>query len=104
MWLTVPRHQLAKSFSWMVLDQTFDNVAQPSKQLDVVQLCGLDQRCDHRPPVRSAIATREQRILAPECNRSDSSFDWIVVQVDAAVVEKPGQRGPSPERVADCLS
>jgi hypothetical protein len=45
---------------------TFQHVGQPGHGIDLVQPCGLDQRCDNRPMPPAAIGTGKQCIFAPE--------------------------------------
>jgi hypothetical protein len=50
---------------------------------------------------RSAVASREQVILAAESHGTDCAFDRIGVEFDAAVMQKARQFLPTGERIAD---
>src|SRR4051794_16968007 len=47
------------------------------------------------------IGAREQRIFSGECDRSDGSFDNVVVEFDAAVIDEERQAVPSRQGIAD---
>jgi hypothetical protein len=49
----------------------------------------------------SAIGAREQRIFSGKCDRSDGSFDNVVVEFDAAVIDEERQAVPSRQGIAD---
>ena len=51
----------------------------------------------------ASIGAREQRIFSGKCDRSDGSFDNVVVEFDAAVIDEPCQPLPTRERVADSV-
>ena len=51
----------------------------------------------------ATIGTCEQRIFAIERDGADRSFDGIVIDLDAAVVDEAGQAFPSRQGVADRL-
>jgi len=42
-------------------------------------------------------------IFSAECNRTDCPFNWVGVEVDAAIVQEARQTVPARERVADCF-
>src|SRR5690349_450821 len=52
---------------------------------------------------RPTVATREERIFARQCMRSDGTLDVIAVHLDAAVVEERNQAGPMTDGVAHGL-
>ena len=78
-------------------------VAQPSRKFDTVELGRLDRGSNDRLAICTAIATGEQAVFAAHADGPDRPLQRIVTQVSAAVVQEPGQRRPSPERVADGL-
>jgi len=49
----------------------------------------------------AAVRPREQRILSVERDRADGSFDGVVVEFDAAVVDEARQAFPARQGVAD---
>ncbi len=53
--------------------------------IDSIEFARLDQRSDNCPVLCSGIMTREERVLAIEGNRPDSSLNAVIVDLDAAV-------------------
>src|SRR6185437_5937851 len=47
------------------------------------------------------IGAREQRIFSGKCDRSDGSFDNVVVEFDAAVIDEERQAVPSRQGISD---
>ena len=88
----------------MSLDHAAQRVTQPCIGLHVVELGCFDQGRHDRPAVCPALAAGEQAVLATQSDRPDRPLDRVGVQVDAPIVEEPGQRRLAPERVADRLS
>jgi type III restriction enzyme len=58
------------------------------------------ERADGGPAGATAIRTGEQVVLAPEGDGPDGSLDWVVVEIDAAVVEEAAKGWPAGEGVA----
>ena len=71
------------------------------ERLDVVELCGGNERADGSPPGAATVGARKQVVLAPECDRPDRAFNGIGVEIDAAVVEEAGEFVPAREGIAD---
>ena len=79
----------------MTVDDAGDDVGEVTERIDTKQLAGFDQRGDDRPVLSAAIRAGEQGVLAVERQRANGALDYVVVDFDAAVVEKeaePAQR------------
>ena len=87
----------------MAIDDASEHVSEICLRIDVVEFAGLDERGDGGPVLGSAIGTCEERILAIEGDGADRSFDDVVVDLDAAVVDEESKALPARERVADCF-
>src|SRR5262250_3229908 len=73
--LPIPRQQLVESIDRMSIDHALEHVAQVGVGLDAVHLARFDQRAECRPSFSTEIRTREEMILAPECNRTDCALN-----------------------------
>ena len=49
----------------------------------------------------TAVRPREQRVLSVERDRADGSFDGVVVELDAAIVDEARQAFPTRQGVTD---
>src|SRR5713226_8712552 len=58
---------------------------------------------DGGPVFGAAIGACEQRVFAIERDGADGSFDGIVIDLDAAIVDEAGQAFPARQGVADRL-
>ena len=65
-WLPVPRQEFVEAAGWMTVGHTLQDVSKPGKGLDVVKLCGGDERADGCPSDTTAVRAREQMIFPPE--------------------------------------
>src|SRR5271169_4073858 len=74
----------------MTVGHALQDVSEPGKGLDVVELCGGDEGADGCPPDATAVRAREP-------------LDRVVVEFDTAVIEESGEGWPTRERVADGL-
>src|SRR6516165_7741846 len=103
-WLPVPWQKLIEPARRMAVDHSFKHISEIGEGLEVVELgCG-EERSYNGPALAAAVRAREQMVLAAERDRSDGALDRVVIELDAAVIEKAGERHPSGERVADRLS
>jgi hypothetical protein len=98
-----PGQQFVDATDGVAIHHPREHVAQVSVRFDTVQLAGLDQRADDCPSIAATIAAGKEMILAPERHGTDSTLNWIGVELDAAIVEEAGQALPARERVTDCL-
>ena len=70
-------------------------------RFDAVQFACFDQRADCRPASATAVAAREQVVLAAERHRADRAFNRIGVEFDAAIIQEARQTLPSRQRITD---
>ena len=96
-----PGHEFIKPRGGPKIDQLGENVGQVGLRFDAAELTALDQRSDAGPVLRALIMPREQCILAIENKRADASLDDIGVELDATVVEEPGEPVPVVQGVPD---
>ena len=97
----IPRQQVIEPAHRMAVGHAFQNVLEIGERLDVIELCGGQQRGDDRPAGCAAIGSGEQMVLAAERDGPDGAFDRVVVELDAAVIEEAAKRSPAGERIAD---
>src|SRR5882757_9674430 len=88
----------------MTVDDPGKDVGQIAKRIDVVEFAGFDQRSDSGPVLGAAVGAGEQCIIPVQRDRADGPFDGVVVELDAAVVEEPGEALPARQGVADGLA
>jgi len=50
----------------MTVGHALQDVSEPGKGLDIVELCGGDKGADGGPPDAAAVGAREQMVFAPE--------------------------------------
>lgn len=98
-----PRHQGIDVAVGVTVDDPGKDIGPIAERIVVVEFAGLDQRCDGGPVVGAAVGAREQRIFPVLRDRADGSFDGVVVELDAAIVEKPGEALPARQGVTDGL-
>src|SRR5664279_3018879 len=85
----------------MTIDDPGEDVGQVHEWVDIVQLTGLDQRGDGGPVFGATIRTCEQSIFPVERDEADGAFDSVVVELDAAIVDKERQALPARQGVTD---
>src|ERR1041385_469097 len=88
----------------MSVRHALEDVLQIGEWFDVVELRGGDERADGGPARAAAVGAGEQMVLAAECNGPDRALDGIVVELDAAIIEKAAEGFPACEGVADRFS
>ena len=96
-WLPVPRQEFVEAAGGMAVGHALQDVSEPGKGLDVVELCGGDEGADGCPSDAATIGTREQMVFAPERDGPDGALDRIVVEFDTAVIEESGEGWPARE-------
>lgn len=74
-----------------------------AERIYVVEFAGFDQRSDSGPVLGTTVGASEQCIFPVQRDRADGPFDGVVVELDAAVVEEPGEALPARQGVADGL-
>ena len=68
-WLPVPRQEFVEAAGGMTVGHALQDVSEPDKGFDVVELCGGDEGADGCPSDAATVRAREQIVLAPERNR-----------------------------------
>ena len=79
----------------MAVDDPCEDVGQIGKRIDVIQLTGFDQGGDGGPMLGAAIGACEQRIFPVERDRTDRTFDGVVVELDTAIIDEARQTLPA---------
>lgn len=77
------------------------HIVQPDLGIKLVQFCGLEQGCEHRPRVGSAFVAGEQAIAVPDTNRAHLPLDHVVIDLDPPILEEEVQAAPVALRVSD---
>lgn len=85
----VPGQQLFDIGLFVPVCDGCQDARQISMRLDHVEFAGFDEGCDDGPVLRPGIVTSEERIFAVQGNGANGTFDGIVVELDATVVEEP---------------
>ncbi len=96
-----PWRELTEAAVEVAGDQPGQDIFQVSGGVHAVEFAALDQGRKDRPVFSAFVGAGEQGVLAVERQRPDGALDDVVVELDAAVVEEPGQPGPAGGGVAD---
>lgn len=99
-----PGHEFADLVRGVIVGKAGERPGQPCVRVEGVELAVLDERGDHGPVVAALVGAGEQGVLAIEGEGPNRPFDGVVVEVDAAIVEEPGEAIPAGERIADRLA
>ena len=65
-WLPIPGQELVEAAGGMTVGHALQDVFEPGKGLDVVELCGGDEGADGCPSDAGTVRAREQMVFAPE--------------------------------------
>ncbi len=84
-----------------VIRQPRQDVGQPRLGIDVVELCGLDQRVDSGGAVAARVGATECPVAPSDGDAAQGAFGRIVRQADPPIVEEPGEGCPMVQAVAD---
>src|SRR5450432_4066079 len=98
-----PRQQLIDIAVGVTIDDAREDVGQIRERVYVVQLAGLDQGRDGGPMLGASVRAGEQRVLSVERDRADGALDGVVVELDAAVIDKARQAFPARQGITDGL-
>ena len=85
----------------MTIDDSSQDVGDIGKRIAVVELAGFDQGRGDGPVFGATVGSGKQRVLAIELDRTDRSFDCIVVKFDAAVIDEARESLLARDRVSD---
>ncbi|MCY1239744.1 hypothetical protein D9M72_525540 [compost metagenome] len=69
-----------------------------------IEFTGVDERCEHREGLATALVAHEQRILPRQGHGFHRTFDHIGVHFDPAILQEGCQSAPVVERVGDGLA
>ena len=69
--------------------------------VDSVQFAGFDEAGDGGPVFGTEIVSGEERIFSLESHFPHGSFDWVVIEIDPAIVKEPDQAAPMVLRIVD---
>ena len=83
----------------MAVGQAFQHVLEVGERLDAIEFCSGQQRRDGRPARCTAVGTGEEMVLAAKRDRADRSFDRVVVELDASVIEEAAKGAPTGESI-----
>src|SRR5436190_23461452 len=83
--------------------QSCEDVGEPGPWIDVVELCGLDQRVDGRGAPAAFVGACEGPVVTADRNPAQRPLGGIVGHAQAAVIEETSKRGPAVEAVLDRL-
>src|SRR5512146_2987607 len=89
--------------SGMAGGHAFEKVLEIGVGLDTVELCRSDQTADHGPAFAAAVGAGKEMVFAAERDRPDGALDWVIVDVDPAVIEEATQRRPTGQSIANGL-
>ena len=87
----VPGQQLVDVVLFVSTCDGGQDAGQIAVWVDPVEFAGFDQGRDDGPVLCAGIMSGEERVFAVQGNGADGSFDGIVVELDAAVVQEPAQ-------------
>ena len=87
----------------MTVDDPGEDIRKIAERIDVVEFAGLDQCCDGGPVLGAAVGASKQCIFSVQRDRADGALDGVIVELDAAIVEEPGEALPSRQGVVDRL-
>src|SRR5229473_1322973 len=94
--------ELVDPFDRMIL-QSCEDIGEPGLRVDVVELCGLDQRVDSRRAPTAFVGACERPVTAADGDAAQRPLGGVIRHAQAAVVEEAGERGPAIEAVLDRL-
>jgi len=97
--LPVPRQQLVESIHWVSIHHALEHVAQVGVRLNAIHLARFDQRAECRPSLSTEIRTRQEMVLAPECNGTDGALHRIGIEFDATIVQESREAVPARQRI-----
>ena len=87
--LPIPGEQFSQGIDLRAAgDDALEHVGEVGLGIDLMQLGGVDQRGQDRPPLATAARPGEQRVFLPQRNRTDAAFDGVVVHLDPAVYQE----------------
>src|SRR5262249_28272252 len=99
----IPGQKLVDALGRMIW-QPSEDVGEPGLRIDVVELCGRDERVDSSRPPTTFVRAGEGPVPAPDRDGALLALGGIVGNAYAAVIEEAGERTPAFETVVDGLA
>lgn len=90
----MPGHEFVDTAVGPAIDEAGQQLGEVALRVDAVQLACLDQGGEIRPAAAPLIAAGEQGVLSADHQGPDGALDGVGVELDAAIVEEPGQTVP----------
>lgn len=84
----MPRAVAGRCHGLDAVDDPGQDVGEIGERIDVVDLAGFDQGRDDSPVFGATVGSGKQLVLATELDGTDRSFDRIVVELDAAIIDE----------------
>ena len=100
----VPRHERVEVLITVTGGELFERDGKPGERIDIIHAASLHERADDRPGARTFGTAGEQRVFAGNDLGLERALDNVGVELDAAIIDEPGQPLPTVEDVADRLS
>jgi hypothetical protein len=72
--LPIPGQEFVEAAGGMSVGHALQDVSEPCEGLDVIELCGGDERADSRPSDAAAVQAREQMVFAPARDGPDGAL------------------------------
>ena len=91
----MPREEIVDLALGMTVYDTGEDIGEVGLGIDAVEFAGLDQRCDDGPMFAAPVGAGEERIFTIQGNGTDAALDDVGVDLDAAIVEEPGEALPA---------
>lgn len=98
----VPGQKLIEPVAGVVVDAG-EHVGEPGLRIDVVELCGHDQRRHDGGAVGTTFGAGEQPGLAAESKAAQRALRRIVCQTDPPVIDEASEPVPAAQHVVDGL-
>lgn len=96
-----PWQEFADPIGQVAIGHTSQDIGEPGIGFDAIELRRFDQRAEDSPSFSTVIAACKQVVLPAEGDRADRAFDRVGVELNAAIIEEPGEACPTPKRVSD---
>ena len=98
----VPRQQVIDPVDGVIGDAR-QHVGEPGSRIDIVELCGLNQRVHEGSPLAATLRAGEEPGASSQSDTAQGALGGIVGKADAAVGKEAGERLPAREHVVHGL-
>src|SRR5262245_61385992 len=99
----IPWQKLVDSLGGMIW-QSIEHVGEPCLRIDVIELCGRDQRVDGSCAPAAFVGASEGPVAAANCDSTHLALSGVVRHAEASVIEEASERIPAFEAVIDGLA